>query len=264
MKHLKLKPSDTTVDHRYQRELDPKRVDVMAGAFDMNLMGVPVISQRSDDTFVRIDGQHRLAAACAAGKGDTPILMEVHAGLSIQEEAKLFLRLNGSRKAVGAIDKYRARLEAREPIALEIQTILKSLHCKITKSPQRGGVQAIQSVEWVYHRGNLAQTMRVLVTWLDASPDAFDGSFIKGVSAFLTSYPDANPLHLAQKLDKYAPAQLASQLRRRAQELAPTTNKHADAACQVLQEIYNRGTAKTKRVFRTEPATAHEAETATG
>jgi hypothetical protein len=246
MKHVKLKPNETTVDHRYQRELDAKRVEAMVRSYDPNLVGVPVVSRREDGSLVRIDGQHRMAAAIAAGHGDTPHLMEVHDGLSIQDEAKLFLRLNGGRTAVGAIDKYKARLEAREPTALEMCSVLKKLGCKITRAPQKGGIMAVQSVESAYHRGNLESTMRVLVTWLDGSPEAFDGKLIRGVSEFLSAFPEAEPMHLASRLDAYSPSRLLSKIRRESQNLGSA----AEVARVIFAEIYNFRTTKTRRVGR--------------
>lgn len=245
MKHVKLKPSDTTVDHRYQRALDVRRVEAMARAYDPNLMGVPVISKRADGSCVRIDGQHRLATALAAGAGDVPILMEVHEDLSVQEEAELFLRLNGGRKAVGAIDKFKARLEAREPTALEIQIILKKVGCKITGSAQHKGVNAVEAVEHAYHKGNLESTMRVLVTWLDGDPKAFARELVRAVSSFLAACPDAEPLHLAARLDQYAPQKLAARLNRERQQIMAS---HAEVARIVLMEIYNHKTPKTRRL----------------
>jgi hypothetical protein len=244
MKYLKIKPNETTVDHRYQRDLDGRRVDAMASGYNPSLVGVPVISRRGDGTLVRIDGQHRLAANIAAGHGDAAILMELHEELSLREEAELFLRLNGGRKAVGQIDKYRARLEAHEPVALDIQATLKRVGCKISKSLQRGGVMAVQAVEYAYHRGNLEPTMRVLVAWLDLDPAAFDGALIRAVSAFFTACPAAEPMHLANKLSTYAPQKLTARLRRE-QQLG---SQSAEVARVVLTEIYNRGTAKAKRV----------------
>jgi hypothetical protein len=246
MKHMKKTPSETTVDHRYQRELDARRVDAMVRSFDPDLMGVPVISRRSDGSLVRIDGQHRLAAAIGAGRGDIPVLMEVHDDLSLQKEAELFLRLNGGRTAVRALDKFKARLEAKEPVALEIRTIIKAQNCTIATGSSRGVINAIQAVESAYHRGNLGPTIKALYAWLDGDANAFDGAFIRAVSGFLSKFPEAEPMHLASRLDSYAPDRLMAKLKRAKQELGNPD----DVARYVLAEIYNFRTAKTRRVGR--------------
>lgn len=245
MKHIKLTPCETIVDARYQRDLDTRRVEAITSAYNASLVGVPVVSKREDGSYVRVDGQHRLAANIQAGFGDLPIMMEVHEGLSLREEATLFLRLNGGRTSVGAINKYKARLVAEEPDALSIRAILKGVGCKITSGPQRGGVMAVQAVEHAFHKGNLEPTMKALFAWLDGEPDAFDGELIRAVSAFLVVYPEADPLHLARNLESFAPARLSVRLRRERQELY---GSKSDAARFVLTEIYNRKTPRLKRV----------------
>jgi len=243
MKHIKIKPSETTVDHAYQRELDTRRVEAMAKNFDPRMMGVPVISRRPDGSMVRIDGQHRCAAAIAAGMGDTPFLVEVYDGLTPREEAELFLRLNGGRSAVGAIDKYKARIQAHEPTALEIKQILGRHGLRIAKAPARGVIMAVQAVESAYHHGTLDKVMRVLLAWLEGESEAFEGDIIRGVSAFFVAFPDADPMHLASRLDKYGAPKLLSRLRREAQQTS-----RADAARFVFSDIYNTRTHRTKRV----------------
>lgn len=254
MKFTKLKPSATSVDHSYQREFDKRRAEIMARSYDPRLIGVPVVSLRGDGMIVRIDGQHRLAANCMAGHGDVPILMELHEGLSECEEAELFLRLNGGRKYVGAIDKYKARLVAHEPTALEIQAILKRVGCKIVRSPVRGGVLAVQQVERAFHRGNLEPTMRALYAWLEGSPEAFDGTLINAVSVFLVAYKDAEPMHLASRLDAHAPQRIIARLKREWQ----VSHSKEDVARLVLADIYNTKTAKTRRVGQAPVAVAAE------
>lgn len=249
VKYQQIRPNDTTVDDAYQRELDERRAQVIAETFDPAIFGVPVLSRRNDGTLVRIDGQHRIHGAVTAGHGDETFLMEVHEGLSLKEEAALFLRLNGSRKGVGAIDRFKARLVAREPVAVEIQSVLKSVGCKIVRSQQRYGIQAIEAAEAAYHRGNLAETVRVLATWLDGDPQAFDKTFIRAVSAFLAAFPEAQPLHLASKLTKHH----ASKIRTRLDREKEAIGSAVEAARYVLLDVYNAGTPKAKRLVRATP-----------
>jgi hypothetical protein len=235
-KFVKIKPSETTVDGRFQRELEEARARAMSKSFDPNLVGVPVLSRREDGTMVRIDGQHRLAAAVMAGLGDVAILCEVHDGMSLADEARLFLRLNGGRSAVRVYDKFKARLVAKEVVAMAIVSILKGLGLKVTKSQQRHGVCAIKAVESVYHRGNLEQTMRVLTSWADGDASAYETQLVKAVSAFLAEYPDLVLAELGSKLQSNAPSKVTARLRRRQDE---TDSTPREAAVFVLREVYN-------------------------
>lgn len=244
MKFVKLKPSDTTVDHRYQRELDAKRAEHMAEAFNPELLGVPVVSKRSDGSYVRIDGQHRLAAAVAAGRGDEPILVEVFEGLTLQQEAELFLRLNGGRKAVGSVDKYKARIEAREPVALEIHGVLKKHGCRISAGRGHGIIAAVAAIEYAYYKGNLTRVIYVLSAWMGRDTAGFEGAFVRGVSLFLSLYPDADLDLLVKKLGTASPRQLLTKMKNEARQSTPT-----EGSVYVLVELYNHKTARHRRVL---------------
>lgn len=232
----KIKPSQTVVDERYQREFDEKRARAMADAFDPALFGVPVLSRRADGTLVRIDAQHRLGAAEMAGLGDVPVLCEVHEGLTVAEEAELFLKLNGGRSAVRAFDKFRARLVAKEPIAIEIVSTLKSLGLKVEKTQAKRSVCAVQALDAVYHRGNLRETLDTLTRWGDGEPAAYENQLIKAVSAFLSEYPQVSVLELAAKLESHAPARVTARLRRTKDQFDCSSRM---AACLAIRDIYN-------------------------
>ena len=112
--------------------------------------------------------------------------------------------------AVGAIDKYKARIQAHEPTALEIKQILGRHGLRIASIGARrdhGGAGG----RGAYHHGTLDKVMRVLVAWLEGESEAFEGDIIRGVSAFFVAFPDADPMHLASRLDKYgAPVAFAA------------------------------------------------------
>jgi len=235
-KFQKIKPSDTTIDSRFQRDLDEQRARAMARAFNPDLVGVPVVSHRENGEYVRLDGQHRLAAAEMANRGEIPTLMEVHVGLSLREEAELFLRLNGGRSPVRVFDKFKARLVAHEPVALAIVAILKLVGLKIVKTSQRFGVCAIKAVELVHHKGNLEKTMRVLSAWADGGSESYEGPLVKAMSAFLAEYPNVEVVEIADRLHSHDPNKVIQRLRR---TIGSYECKPDEAARIVLRDIYN-------------------------
>ncbi len=245
MKLVKIKPNDIIVDRRAQRGLDEKRVAEMAKAFNPELLCVPVVSKRADGTYHVCDGQHRCMCCIAAGFGDVPITMDVREGLSLDQEAQLFLDLNGNRKGARAFDKFSVRLTAKDPSALAIQATLKSVGCKMTTAKQHGGVMAVSAVESVYKHGNLERTMRALAAWLDGDPSAFANDLIRAVSAFLLACPHADPAHLGARLGSAAPDKLSVRIRREMKQMACS---RTEAAVFVLTDIYNHRTAKPRRV----------------
>lgn len=244
MKLIKLAPNEIKADPDYQRDLDQRRVDAMAKDFQPNLIGVPPVSKRTDGSYWVIDGQHRIKVLIAVGKGDVPISVEAHEGLSQCEEAQMFLRLNQGRKAIKAINRFKTRLVAEDPVAIDIKAILKKVGCRITTGKQKGGVSAIEAVEFAYYKANLESTMRALFAWLDGDPDAFDNGLIRGVSIFFAACVDADPVYLARKLQEQSPMKIRSRMKREAQQ----HDSKADAAKFVLIDVYNKRTPASKRV----------------
>lgn len=244
MKFEKIKPSDVKSDPSYQRELDEKRSQDLATTYNGDFAGVPVVSRRNDGQLFVLDGQHRISANVSAGMGSVAVLMQVHDGLSIKQEADMFHHLNKNRRAVGAHDDFKARVKAEHADALAVVAILKSHGLKITHQMQKNGVRAIQAVESVYRRGNLSETMHILAAWSAGDPSAFDGPLVKGVSSFLAMYGARVDVgNFSAKLRSHGPSRVTTKMR--------ATIKDYDcrpsfAACNVFRGIYNAGRGKAK------------------
>lgn len=244
-KYEMVKPDDTVVDHAYQREQDEARVERMAKMFRADLIGVPVLHRRRDGSMVRIDGQHRLAAAILAGFGDVPVMCEIHEGLSLDEEARLFLNLNGHRSAVRAIDKFQAKTVARDETALAIVATLASLKLQVKKNRSKNSVCAIQAIEKAHRNGNLLQTMQALKVWCDGDPDAFDRQIVSAMSFFFKVFSEVKPLDIGDKLRPHAPSKVVMRIKR-AIDAGDGNTEYAGAG--VLREIYNERRAMKSRL----------------
>lgn len=110
-------------DNTYQRGLDDKRAQAMAGSWDKRLAGIVEVSDRGEHGSPRyaiVDGQHRWAAA---QKLDPPpvLVANVHSGLDLADEAALFDKLNRLRKQPGTWDHWRARRAAGDKTVLAIE-----------------------------------------------------------------------------------------------------------------------------------------------
>lgn len=243
----KLTVREISIDTSYQRDLDESRVNAMSGDFDESRIGVPVLSLRKDGSFVVLDGQHRLEAMRRASLLDTKVLCEVHNGLSVAEEAALFLKLNNGRKPVRVFDKYKARLVAKEPVSIEFTRIASGLGLRIGAAPGKNTVCAIQSVESVHKRNkNLEITLSILKKWGAGESAVFDGELIKDVSRFLVDHEDVDVNELAAKLARIDPGHVL----RRIKALFEVLNRNrAVAANSVFREIYNHRRPKKDRLF---------------
>lgn len=156
-KNIKRLPIDKLrVDPRYQRAYKKARAEAIGRQWDDSLAGVITVSKRKDNQFYIIDGQHRVRGAEIAGIGH--IDSDIRTGLSLQEEAALFDRLNADRALVSALERFKARLLYRDPVAIEVASILAEFDGTIAEKLGRSntgdtGVRSISALERVYKAG---------------------------------------------------------------------------------------------------------------
>lgn len=241
-----IKIADLKVDRSYQRDLDEKRVDAMAAAFDKDLMGVPVVTMRGGGDAYVVDGQHRRALAERMGVKE--MLCRIVICKTIADEAQLFLDLNGLVKAVGAFAKFNARLTAREPVAITIAGIVEAEGLRLCPYKVEHAVTAVQCLEYVHARyNNLARVLHVLTMWLDGDPSAYDGTIVKDVGAFLYEHSSARDARLVDALREVSARELKRKTKAAKADLGGT---RSEAAMRALRAIYNEGLRGKHRLDR--------------
>lgn len=215
---IEVKASAIIIDREYQRDLDEARAKRMAANFDAGLFGVPVVAVRPGNVIAALDGQHRITARIWAGKGDDEVLVEAHYGLTLKQEAELFLRLNGGRTAVHTWDKWRARLVAREPTAVEMTTIAQDNGVRFALSTSSFCVCALNRAERVHKKfRTLNETLSLLVSLGEGDAQWLSGDMLQAVGAFLHKHgKNADRETLMAVLSKTAPAILTSRIRGKA------------------------------------------------
>lgn len=119
-----LKLSDLIVD-RYQSQINYIRVKRIITNFDEEELQPIDVSYR-DGKYYIVDGQHRVEA-CKQRKM-LNILCKVHYGLAYEQEANLYYQLNNpeNRRTPTANQRFKALLEAKDPIALSIKYIVEN------------------------------------------------------------------------------------------------------------------------------------------
>jgi len=93
-----------------QRELKQHRVDHLVANFDLEQIGTPVVSER-DGAYYILDGQHRIEALRGIGWGDQQIQCWTYTGLTEEDEAERFLKLNDT-LVVDSFSKFRVGVNA--------------------------------------------------------------------------------------------------------------------------------------------------------
>ena len=259
-----------TVDPRVQRVLDPGRVRKIASSWDDLMVGVLTVSHRTDvplpvpdgggnfttDEYVVLDGQTRLEAfraVCGASTVAT-LRAEVHTGLTVKEEAAMFLEHN-NRKAVTPLDRYRIALVAGEEWAEAIYDIaaLYNWFAQGT-DPAPGHVgrvrrfTAIAAAEKIYRTDDGTALLRVfsaIDTAWPKEPGTVTTETLNGLGLIFARHPDLDHHGLTLKLGKTGYYKYVSGIHdtRRGN----TGMSIAQASYTHTLDIYNRG-RRTRRI----------------
>lgn len=190
-----LPQSRLRVDHQFQRQLDNNWVNWLYEHWDPNKVGILVVSSREDGDLIVLEGQHRLASLRLllhnGQRINESLWSEVYFGLSLEEEADMFIGRN-TRRNVHIIDKFKARRVAGEPVANAIWNALQTRKLHIDFKPANG-YACVSVLEKVYSWGVLDQTLDLIETvWPNDTP-AFRTAkhsrvIVEGVGLFFGFY----------------------------------------------------------------------------
>lgn len=133
------------VDHSYQRyHTDPKVLE-KARSWSWLACGALSIGRRSDGTLWVIDGQHRYLAACR--RSDIKVLpCMVYESQGPEVEAIAFLNMTAGRKPMNAVEKFKARIVGKDPVALEIQALVEQSGRRVASNSDKHTVRCISNM----------------------------------------------------------------------------------------------------------------------
>lgn len=185
-----------------QRDLQQARVDHLEANLCLEDLGYPTVNHRDGHYWV-IDGQHRIEALRQFGFTNEPIQCQTYEGLTSEEEAEKFLLLNNS-LAVRSIPKFKAAVHAGRFVESDIDRIVRSTRLVVSADDVPGGIQAVGTLERVYHRAGPGGLARTLVIVRDAYGDAgLQGVVIDGIGHVCARYNgDIDPKVVTEKLSK--------------------------------------------------------------
>lgn len=142
----KLRVADLQVDPRVQRPLNARRIETMVSTYNPAGLGILSVSRRNAVTDVIIDGQHRREVILRVTDGQGEALCHVYEGLTLAEEALLFLLLNNSSKP-SLIDKHLVSVTAGDPTAMEIERLVGEYGWKVSPQAANSSITAIGSLQ---------------------------------------------------------------------------------------------------------------------
>lgn len=247
-----LRAEQLFADASYQRDLDQPRVERMISEFDRTLLGVLEVSARVEGRYAVIDGQHRWAAAQGHSGGGQHLVCQIHTGLSVEDEARLFYEIDRQRRNLTWWDRWRARRGAGDRQVLAIDAVLARHHLQVHPSAADGNIRATKALETIVEdlgdRSLLDSALVVLTAAFGRSFDGFDGALMHGVALVLAHY-DADELdlnRLVTQLRAIAPRQLRARAAASREAHRGTLPRLCAA---VIVERYNTGRGRNLEPF---------------
>lgn len=206
--------ADVFADPTYQRPLDAGRARKIADTWDRRLAGILEVSDRGDTTprYAVVDGQHRWAAAQHAGIAF--MVANVHTGLSVADEAKLFDRLNRERRRITTWDHWNARKAAGDADVASIETAVAAVGLTVDTAARAGHVRCTSTLEKLHALGGpdlVKRTLQLIVDVWGRDLIGFDAPIVGGIGLILHYLAaDLDLIRLTEALLEVVPRQLKS------------------------------------------------------
>lgn len=233
--------------HAQRAKLNENHVDSILTRLDLDYIGLPVLSERSDGTYYIIDGHHRIEALkrwIGEGWEVQQIECQVFSGLSEAEEARTFRATNKGLK-ITAMDNFRTALVAGEPEETRINEIITREGLCVSRDKVAGAIGAVATLIKVYRRSDgetLGTALRII---RDAFGDSgFDALVIDGVAHLCQRYNGALDETVAVAKLSAAHGGVNGLLGRAATVHKQTGNVRAHCLAAAAVDIINQGRGK--------------------
>lgn len=205
-KYKKLRLADLVTDGRFNRPVRHQHVEKIAADFTPGAFRTIEVWSREDEKYAILDGQHRCEVLRALGYPEDARVVPaiVHEGLTLDQAAELFVKLNAS-KLVSSYDRFNALRTAGHTKTVDIDRIANSHDLRISNAHHDGTVSAVSALQWSYELGEpvgavLDQTLETLTTAWGGSTEGLTSALIRGVSLHFHEHRDTDPASLAKAI----------------------------------------------------------------
>ncbi|MCU1493895.1 MAG: hypothetical protein JWO62_1659 [Acidimicrobiaceae bacterium] len=174
--------ADMKVNPAAQREFRQSRAEELASDFDLDAIGTIVLNRRDERWYI-VDGQHRVEALKLIGYGDQSILCDCFEGLTEQQEADKFLKLN-DRLNVPAPERFKVGVTAGRKIPVDVRRVVMGCGLRISSNGDTNSIGATAALESVYSVGGaavLARTIAILRDAYGGASAAFSAENLRGI-----------------------------------------------------------------------------------
>lgn len=240
--------NDLEIDPQVQRfRYNPRKVEHIVKHFNESALGIVTVSRRNAVTLVVVDGWHRWEAKRRVSDSTGELLCRVFDGLTLAQEAQMFLDLNPGNQPT-ALDRYRMRLLTDDADTLAIDKAIHAYGWAVHPQKAVGHLQCVNTLTRIQKLAQaggevteklLADTMLVTSRAWPGTAEAGQSIILEGIAAVINEYRDKLDLNrLVAQLRDYAggPAALASN----AQQLSRVTRARAPmSVADLMVKQYN-------------------------
>jgi hypothetical protein len=194
---------DISVDPQAQRSVVPSRAQKIADNFIPGAVGQLTVNVREDKTSIKVcDGAHRKWALELLGIEKA--WCEVHYGLSVTEEAMLFLIKNKESAQVNPKDMYHVGLTAGIRQYVHTEAVLKDHALKVgnASANQVAAVNSVVKIVEDYGKPTLDRVLSVAEGAWNRTQETWDAGLLGGLGQFIGRHPEADDVLLIKKLAK--------------------------------------------------------------
>lgn len=192
----------------YNRPINRAHVSNIKNHFCPDMVQPAIVSFR-DGKYWIIDHQHQTQAIYEMNDSDpnTQIRCDVRNGMTYQQEAELYYRLNTSTKKLTLADKLIGLIEAGDPNAIEFRNVVEGCGYVLGSS-----LAAINKAWQIFNRANgarrLAEILTITNTCWPGRAKGVQAQIIDGLAAFLRNHPDYKQPQLIKALSMMEPEEL--------------------------------------------------------
>lgn len=199
----------------YQRGLKQNKVANYVKNYDPMIFGTILVSYR-DNRYWIVDGQHRVEVAKRLGI--KTVWCQVIEGLTYEQEATEFHKINTRRVPLNANQKFHALVESKDNVALNIVGILNKYGMVYSRRGQEfvpNCITAIGSVQTIYAKCGAEQldtVLRIVKRTWNGDHVSLRAEILKGLNTFISNYI-YNEETLIKALEKLKPLDLITMAR---------------------------------------------------
>lgn len=178
----------------YNRPINRSHVNNIKRNFCAEMVQAAIVSFR-DGKYWIIDHQHQTQAIYELNNSDpnTQIRCDVRFGMTYEQEAELYWKLNSCTKVVTPEEKLIGRIEAREPQALEFRDTVERCGYVIGRNAN-DSLRAISTALKIYSKDGGAERLTQILCITNAcwpnNPGGVDSRILEGLNLFLRYHND--------------------------------------------------------------------------